>query len=337
MDLRQMEYFLAVVDHGGVNRAAAALRVAQPSLSQAVRKLEKDLGTELFHRVGRGLVLAPAGEALIGPARMILRETEAAENAVRSVGQVRGGRVDIATLSDMSMDPLSVWVARFRTRFPDVRFHIEERDDASDVVTLVRSGSCEIGFLASPPPGEDLISEHLVEQKFVLVCPPGTEAYWPDLVPIETLSQVPFVMGEHGTATRDYIEKSLRAHGVEPRIVVEVPQRGAVLPIVLAGGGAAIVPLRISLDARHRGGVVRELVPGLARPLEVVYREGRITPATTEFLNYSKRSLRAWVRAIAGHRSEGHPLVEAAAMAALSADHRVRDRSRVDTEVRPNL
>ncbi|MFC9552872.1 LysR family transcriptional regulator [Rhodococcus sp. NPDC056960] len=337
MDLRQMEYFLAVVDHGGVNRAAAALRVAQPSLSQAVRKLEKDLGTELFHRVGRGLVLAPAGEALIGPARMILRETEAAENAVRSAGQVRGGRVDIATLSDMSMDPLSVWVARFRIRFPDVRFRIEERDNASEVVDLVRSGSCELGFLASPPPGADLISEHLVEQKFVLICPPGTEDYWPDPVPIETLSGVPFVMGENGTATRDYIEKSLRAHGVEPRIVVEVPQRGAVLPIVLSGGAAAIVPLRIGLDARHRGGIVRELAPALARPLEVVHRPGRITPATTEFLTYSKRSLQAWVRAIAENQDSGHALVEAAAMAALAADHRVRDRSRENTEVRPHL
>lgn len=86
VDLRQMEYFLAVVDHCGMSRAAAALRVAQPSLSQAVRKLEKDLGTGLFHRVGRGLVLSPAGEALIGPALMILRERDAALNDIRSMG-----------------------------------------------------------------------------------------------------------------------------------------------------------------------------------------------------------------------------------------------------------
>lgn len=66
MDLRQLEYFLAVVDHGGVNKAAVALRVAQPSLSQAVRKLEKGLGTELFHRVGRRVVLSPAAKHLSG-------------------------------------------------------------------------------------------------------------------------------------------------------------------------------------------------------------------------------------------------------------------------------
>ena len=335
MDLRQMEYFLAVVDHGGVNRAAAALRVAQPSLSQAVRKLEKDLGTELFHRVGRGLVLAPAGEALIGPARMILREAEVAENAVRTVGQGRGGRVDIATLSDMSTDPLSVWVAQFRAEFRDVRFRVEERDEAADVLELVRSGSCEIGFLAMPIAGGELVSEELVDQKFVLVCPPGTESYWPDPTPIEALTEIPFVMGERGTATRDYIEYSLREHGAEPRIVVEVPQRGAVLPMVLSGGGAAIIPLRIALDARHRGGVVRELSPGLSRRIGVVRRPGRLTPASTEFLNLSKRSLQAWLRGIERNVSRGHAQIEAASLTALAADRRVRDRNLRGTEVRP--
>ncbi|MFF2255658.1 LysR family transcriptional regulator [Streptomyces sp. NPDC058142] len=72
-----MAYFVAVADNGGVNRAAAALRVAQPSHRQAVRNLEKDLRTKLFHRVGRGLVPALAGEALVGAARQILRDVDA--------------------------------------------------------------------------------------------------------------------------------------------------------------------------------------------------------------------------------------------------------------------
>lgn len=326
MDLRQLEYFLAVVDHGGINRAAAALRVAQPSLSQAVRRLEKDLGTELFHRVGRGIVLAPAGEALIGPARMILREAESAENAVRNVGRGGGGRVDVAALSDVSTDPLSVWVARFRARFPDVRFRIEERDEASDVVDLVRSGACELGFLSTPAAG-DLVSEELADQRFVLVCPPGTEARWPAPTPIEALTDVPLVMSGKGTSTRDYIEQSFRAHGVEPRVVVEIPQTGAVLPMVLSGGGAAIIPLRIALDARHRGGVVRELAPELSRRIGVVYRTGRMTATTTEFLSYSKRSLQRWLRDIEAHVGTGYSVIEAASLAALDADKRTRERN----------
>ena len=323
--MRQMEYFLAVVDCGGVTRAAAQLRVAQPSLSQAVRKLEKDLGVELFHRVGRGLVLSPAGEALVGPARTILREVESAENTVRDVGAMRGGRIDIASLSDLSSDPLSVWVAKFRRQYPDVRFHIEDRDETADIVSLVRSGACELGVLALPLPTEDLVGEELIDQQLVLVCPPGTDARWPDPVPIESLTRVPFVMGEKGTATRDFIDRSLRLHGVEPDVAVEVRQRGAVLPIVLAGGGVSIVALRSGLDAMLRGGVVRELSPRLTRRMGVVRRPGRMTQASTEFLACARASFEEFAASIAVHMSSGVSLVEAAQLTRAESDRRIRD------------
>src|SRR5574340_1601775 len=325
MDLRQMEYFLAVVDCGGVTRAAAALRVAQPSLSQAVRKLEKDLGTELFHRVGRGLVLSPAGEALVGPARTILREVDSAQNAVRDVGAVRRGRIDIAALSDLSADPLSVWVAKFRRQHPEVRFRIEERDETADVVSLVGSGACELGILALPMPSENLIGEELIDQHLVLVCPPGTDARWPDPVPIDRLSAVPFVMSERGTATRDFIEHSLRMHGVEPDVAVEVRQRGAVLPIVLAGGGYAIAPLRSGLDAILRGGVVRELDPSLTRRMGVIYRPGRMTEAASQFLASSRNSFTEFAQAIDERMAQGHSLIQAAALTRGATDRRMRE------------
>lgn len=324
-----MEYFLAVVDCGGVTRAAERLRVAQPSLSQAVRKLEKDLGTELFHRVGRGLVLSPAGEALVGPARAILREVKVAENAVRDVGAMRGGRIDIASLSDLSSDPLSVWVAKFRRRYPDVRFHIEERDEITDVVALVKSGACELGILSLPLPTEDVEGEALIDQRLVLVCPPGTEAQWPDPVPIARLSGVPFVLGERGTATRDFIERSLRENGVEPDVAVEVRQRGAVLPIVLAGGGVSIVPLRSGVDAMLRGGVVRELSPPPTRRMGVIRRPGRTTPAATEFLACARASFEEFAQSIAIRMKAGMSLVEAAKLTRDESDDAMRRENRL--------
>lgn len=327
MDLRQLEYFLAVVDSGGVTRAAEQLRVAQPSLSQAVRKLEKDLGVELFHRVGRGLVLAPAGEALVGPGRAILRDVESARNAVRDVGAMRGGRIDIASLSDLSSDPLSVWVAKFRRRYPDIRFHIEESDEIADVVSLVRSGACELGILSLPLPTEDLVGEELIDQHLVLVCPPGTDAQWPDPVPIDQLSRAPIVMGEQGTATRDFIESSLRRHGVEPDVAVEVRQRGAVMPIVLAGGGVSIVALRSGLDAMLRGGVVRELSPRLTRRMGVVRRTGRTTAAATEFLACARESFEDFAGSIAAHMSAGSSLVEAAKATRDESDRLMREEN----------
>src|SRR5690348_10161914 len=99
MDSRQLEYFLAVVDHGGMSAAAAALHLSQPSLSQAIRGLERDLGVPLFHRVGRRVVPSAAGEALVPPARQVLRDLRTARASVDAVRGLDGGRLDIATLS----------------------------------------------------------------------------------------------------------------------------------------------------------------------------------------------------------------------------------------------
>lgn len=324
MDFRQLEYFLAVVDNGGVHRAAAALHVAQPSLSQSIRKLEKGLRTELFHRVGRGLVLAPAGEALVGPARQILRDIESAHHAVREVRDGERGRIDIAALSDISTDPLSVWVANFRVKNPNVSLRVEERDHISDVLELVKSGACELGVTMLPVPRDGLVEDaFLVSQKFVLLLPPGTESELPETVPLGSMKNIPLVMGERNTTSRDYIETMLRENGVEPRIAVEVPQRGAVVPMVLSGAGAAIVSLRVALEARQRGAVVRAIEPQLQRRIGVVHRAGRLTAAAATFVEGTKDGIASWDRAVERRVASGLSRIEAAgqAMAAMERRH----------------
>ncbi|MBM7368478.1 LysR family transcriptional regulator [Gordonia hydrophobica] len=332
MDLRQLEYFLAVVDAGGVTRAAADLNVAQPSLSQSVRRLEKSLGTELFHRVGRGLVLAPAGEALVGSAREILRLVERAENLVRDVGAGRSGHIDIAALSDLSSDPLSVWVAKFRHSHPDVRFRIQERDSTADVVELVRSGACELGIVSTTRDLAELTGEHLIDQHFVLVAPAGTEARWADPMPVARLGGVPLVLGEPGTETRDFIERSLRQAGVEPDVAVRVQQRGTVLPVVLAGGGATIVTLRSALDASQRGAVVRDLEPRLLRGLGVIYRTERLTETAAQFLISARESVAEFADGVAERMRDGLTIVEAAEGMRRVGDRRLRDDNQRDLQ-----
>lgn len=322
MDVRQLEYFLAVVDHGGVNRAAAALHLAQPSLSQSVRKLEKDLKTQLFHRVGRGLVLSPAGEALVGPARQVLRDVQHARDAVREVGELRAGRIDIAGLSDTSTDPLSVWVAQFRVKNPLVRLRVEERDRLAEVVELVKSGACELGLTVLPLPADGLVHEFLVDQHFALVLPPGTPTDLPDVVGLESMRDVPLVMGERHTASRDYVESMLRGSGVEPAVAVEVPQRGAVVPMVLSGAGAAILPLRIALEARQRGAVVRDLEPHLSWPIGAIHRPERLSPAAAAFLTYTRERLASWAEAVDRRMAAGASRVEASAETVAAIERR---------------
>ena len=90
MQARQITYFLAVVEHGGFGRAAAALRVAQPTLSQSIKSLERDLGADLFHRAADGVVLSAAGRALLGPARQLVRDLGAARESVGTTTGVAG-------------------------------------------------------------------------------------------------------------------------------------------------------------------------------------------------------------------------------------------------------
>ena len=93
MDIRQLKFFLAVVDHNGISRAAEHLMVAQPSLSQAIATFERELGMPLFHRIGRGVVLSEAGTALVGPARVVLRDLDEAK-AIMQRAQGAARRAD---------------------------------------------------------------------------------------------------------------------------------------------------------------------------------------------------------------------------------------------------
>ena len=107
MDIRQLKFFLAVVDHNGFSRAAQHLLVAQPSLSQAIATFERELGMPLFHRIGRGVVLSEAGTALVGPARVVLRDLDEAKATMRALKGLRGGRIDLVTMPSPGMEPLT--------------------------------------------------------------------------------------------------------------------------------------------------------------------------------------------------------------------------------------
>jgi DNA-binding transcriptional LysR family regulator len=110
MDARQLRYFLAVVDAQGVGRAAEQLFIAQPSLSQAIAGLERELGVALFHRVGRGVVLSDAGRQLVGPARQVLRDLATAQATIDAIKGVGSGRVEIVAMPSPGIEPLATLI-----------------------------------------------------------------------------------------------------------------------------------------------------------------------------------------------------------------------------------
>jgi DNA-binding transcriptional LysR family regulator len=207
----RLRYFLAVVDEGGVTRAADHLHVAQPSLSQALRALEAELGVELFHRVGRGLRLSAAGEALIGPARQILRATDEARNAISGVLELRTGTLEIAALASLAADPMATLIGRFRERHPGVQFRVLEPESADGVRALVLDGACELGAAHLPLRGEQLTAHPLGEQELLFVLPREAAPELDRPLGARELARIPLVVSPPGTSTRMLLEQALGA------------------------------------------------------------------------------------------------------------------------------
>jgi DNA-binding transcriptional LysR family regulator len=289
MDARQLEYFLAVVDHGGVNRAAAALYLAQPSLSQAIRSLERDLGQDFFHRVGRRFVLTDAGHALIEPAREVMRGLATARASVASVGGLAAGRVEIATMPSQAVEPLSGMIKAFTTRHPGLQVTIRAAFTASDVIEMVRTGVTELGLLAaSNPISADVDLTMLQRQRFVVMAPPDTRFVNP--ITRGELAGQRVIVGQAGTGMRQVVDE-IRAAGVDLFDVVESEHREAVLPLVLGGVGLAVLADSWAPLAKQAGAVVLDLEPAAYLQVALVSRQTRLSPAATAFLTPYRPSL----------------------------------------------
>ncbi|MDT8912892.1 LysR family transcriptional regulator [Amycolatopsis sp. PS_44_ISF1] len=282
MERRQLEYFLAVVDHGGFTNAARRLHVAQPSLSQAVRTLEKQLGGLLFHRLPHGAELTAAGTALVAPARQILRDLRTADAAVREVLGLGGGSLDIASQTTLAVDPLAALLGRFRAAHPKVRVRVRAPETGSDVVNRVRDGQSEVGLVESGSDTAGLAGVDLAEQEVFAVLPADSPRTGP--LPRAELAGLDLVTTPWGTATRRLVEDALRGGGSGPRIVVETEHRAMMVPLVLAGAGAALLPRAMAEDARRQGAVIVPLLPRLVRRGRLVWRAGPLSPAAAEFI-----------------------------------------------------
>lgn len=298
MNLRQLEYFLAIVDHGGVTKAAIAEHVAQPSLSHALRTLERDLGTELFHRIGRGMILSAAGKALVAPARQVQRDLVTARAAVAAVTDLVGGRLDIATRATLADHQLSTMVGRFRRSYPGVALTLTEPSGAASVDELVYSGDCELGLTYLPSDPELAVIELGILQ-FCAVLPPGSPGE-DQVMPLASLRDVPLILGPPGTTLRSLVETSLLAVGVQPWIAIETSHRGAFLQMVLAGAGATMLPRAAAAEARAAGAVIRTLDPPLINRVGLVHRQGPLSPAAMAFKNIVAECLPTTLERIPG-------------------------------------
>src|SRR3954468_5085164 len=149
MTLQQLQYFLAAVEHGSFSAAAEQLRLAQPSLSEQIRRLEAELGSPLFSRGGRGLQMTEAGRRLRPHAERVLAEAEEARASVREVSDMTSGTLSFGTFGNAPYHLLSDLVQDFKTRHPAVRVRLTGLN-SSTVAEAVREGQLEAGLIILP-------------------------------------------------------------------------------------------------------------------------------------------------------------------------------------------
>lgn len=286
MDARQLRYFLAVVDHEGFNRAAEHLLIAQPSLSQTIKTLEREIGVPLFHRVGRRALLSAAGHELVGPARLVLRDLEAAEDAMAALKGVRRGRLDLVAMPSPAVEPLTTLIAHYTVEHPHVVVSTTAAFTAAEVIAAVQSGSSEIGLLGTDKPISvpDVDVLPLECQPMVLVVNPQQDEFnGRRSITGEELEGQRIVISQRGSLMRAQVD-DLLARGVGLVIAAEAAHRSSLLPLVLAGVGHAVLPQAWASMASRAGLHVVELLPTVNLHIALISRRSGLTPAAEAFL-----------------------------------------------------
>ncbi|HIV57723.1 MAG TPA: LysR family transcriptional regulator [Candidatus Stackebrandtia faecavium] len=269
MQLRQLESFVSVCDTRHFTRSAQALRVAQPSLSQQIRSLERDLGTQLFHRTRGNITLTDAGERLLPFARRILSDAESARREVQETVQLLRGRVRLGATPSLCASIVPDVLRRYHDRYPGIELFVDE-GGSRDLIRKLSDGVLDLALIITPSHGvvPSLATTQLLREELVVVSspdqPPMSQR---QRLRITDLRHASLVMFRQGYDLREFTIAACHDAGFEPRFTVEGGEMDAVLGYVRAGLGAAIVP---SMVAKRSGLRVTHFVkPTMYRTIAV--------------------------------------------------------------------
>jgi DNA-binding transcriptional LysR family regulator len=288
MELRQLRYVEAVSRHRHFTRAADELHVAQSALSHQIRRLEAELGTELFERTSRSVVTTEAGEAVAARARTVLAEVDDVRGEIDELNGLIRGRISVGALLPAGGVDMPSVVGRFRDAYPGIEIDLHE-GTAGDMLRFLADDELHAAFslLAWPVP-DGLVGERLSEDELAAVFPPG-DAPGRGRVTAKRLLDYPIMLPRSGSAIKSAADEFFAAAGQPARVALESGDPFLLRCLVASGFGAAILPR--SLTRREGPRVeVRGLKPAVRLPVMLLWREGRrMSPAARAFIEFVRR------------------------------------------------
>ncbi len=291
MELRQLEYFVAVVEEGGFTRAAEKVHVAQPGVSAQVRRLERELGEELLDRSGRSVRPTEAGAAVLPYARAALAAVAGARLAVDELTGLLRGHVAVGTVTSHGVD-LPGLLAAFHDDHPAVEITLTEAD-SDDLLDGLRTGRLDAGIVSigrRVPDGVEV--QVITDQPIVAAVSHDHELAAHPAISLDTLRGRPLISLPRGTGIRARLDEACAAAGFAPRIAFEASDPEVLAQLAAHGLGAAILPGEFAAARTDRLRPVAINRPVLRGRLTFAWRAGGPSgPAGRAFVTLARKAL----------------------------------------------
>jgi DNA-binding transcriptional LysR family regulator len=295
VELRHLRYFVAVAEERHFGRAAARLHIAQPPLSQQIRRFEAELGEPLLYRTTRSVELAPAGEVLLERARDILAAVDAAIDDARRAARGEYGRLAVGFTGSCTYEMLPALAAALRQELPGVVLDLQGELLTPAQVSRLLDGTLDLGLLRPPVHVRDLCTEMLRSEPLIAVLPESHPLAGEDALPLEQLEGEPFVTypSHFRSVVHDAVEDACAAHGFKPLAAHEVAETATLVSFVAAGLGVSLVPASVAKMTVH-GAIYRPLAGDTTRvELAAAWRRDDDRPVLARALDIIRRDSRA--------------------------------------------
>ncbi|MGH9564574.1 MAG: LysR family transcriptional regulator [Candidatus Angelobacter sp.] len=292
MEVHQLRYFCAVAETGSFTRAAQRERVAQPSLSQQIMKLEKELGVRLFDRLGRSVRLTDPGQSFLPRARAVLWELKAAKEEVAERQSTVSGPVCVGVIPTIAPYFMPSRIALFSRKFPRTSIVVVE-DVTARLMDRLRAGMIDLAVVALPARGHDLESYELRTERLYAIFPKNHHLAKKRTVLMRELREEPFLLLRDDHCFRETAIEVCKRARLLPQVIFESGQFSSILGMVGAGLGVSIVP-EMALEQRPDCKFILITDERASRTIGVATLKGRfLSRVQRAFLTHLRTSAQA--------------------------------------------